>query len=79
MRTSGRGLFGLLSDRAAELLYPTATYCIICGNFIDSSRAYCICDHCIRRIAWGNIRVDTEAERQSEVGDGSRSIPSLRE
>lgn len=54
------------SEAVTELLYPTATYCIVCGNYIDKSRSYCICDHCIRHIGWGNIRVDVKRQAEAE-------------
>lgn len=70
----GMNLRGL-TDKLIELVYPTATYCIVCGNFIDDSRQYCMCDHCIRHINWGRISVDVkrqaEAERRSEEADGN--------
>ena len=39
-----------------------ATYCVCCGNLIDRSRSYCLCDHCIRRIEWGWLQVDLAAQ-----------------
>ena len=47
---------------ALQLLYPMATYCVCCGNLIDRSRSYCLCDHCIRRIEWGWLQVDLAAQ-----------------
>ena len=35
-----------------DLLYPPALYCICCGNLIDESRTYHLCDHCIEHIRW---------------------------
>lgn len=49
---------------ALQLLYPMATYCICCGNLIDQSRSYCLCDHCIRRIEWGWLTVDLAAQAE---------------
>lgn len=34
------------------MLYPPALYCICCGNLIDESRTYHLCDHCIEHIRW---------------------------
>ncbi|MBR3756314.1 MAG: ComF family protein [Firmicutes bacterium] len=43
-------------SRAAEhmldLLYPPALYCNCCGNLIDESRTYHLCDHCMAHIRW---------------------------
>ncbi len=42
----------------ADFVYPSGIYCVICGNYIDKTRTYSMCDHCIRHIDWGNIKVD---------------------
>ena len=55
-----------LIDKAAELVYPTATYCLVCGNFIDETRSFCLCDHCVRRIDWGFIELDLAAQSQQQ-------------
>ena len=52
---------------ALQLLYPMATYCVCCGNLIDQSRSYCLCDHCIRRIEWGWLTIDLAAQ-EAETG-----------
>ena len=52
---------------ALQLLYPMATYCVCCGNLIDRSRSYCLCDHCIRRIEWGWLTIDLAAQ-EAETG-----------
>lgn len=55
-----------LINKAAELVYPTATYCLVCGNFIDETRSFCLCDHCVRRIDWGFIELDLAAQSQQQ-------------
>ena len=35
-----------------DLLYPPALYCSCCGNLIDETRTYHLCDHCIAHIRW---------------------------
>lgn len=55
-----------LIDKAAELVYPTATYCLVCGNFIDETRSFCLCDHCVRRIDWGFIELDPAAQSRQQ-------------
>ncbi len=54
-----------LADAAVEFFFPWGTYCICCGNFIDSRRSYCICDHCIRHIAWGWVEIPPESLRNN--------------
>lgn len=41
-----------LSESILDLLYPPSLYCICCGNVIDETRVYNLCDHCIRHIRW---------------------------
>ncbi|MGN0733312.1 MAG: ComF family protein [Emergencia sp.] len=42
---------GLL-DKMMELVYPPSLYCSCCGNIIDSTRTYNLCDHCITHVRW---------------------------
>lgn len=37
---------------AIDLLYPPALYCISCGNLIDRSRPYALCDRCRHETDW---------------------------
>ena len=41
-----------LADRMLGLLYPDPIYCICCGNVVDETRVYGLCDHCIRHMVW---------------------------
>ncbi len=41
-----------VAEAALDLLYPPALYCSCCGNLIDESRSYHLCDHCIAHIRW---------------------------
>jgi len=34
------------------VVFPQSLYCICCGNIIDKSRSYSICDHCMEHIRW---------------------------
>ena len=38
------------------------TYCICCGKYIDRTRTYALCDHCIRHIRWGQIEINLKEE-----------------
>lgn len=42
---------------AAELLFPSNIYCICCGNLINYTRPYSLCDDCLENIRWANGRV----------------------
>lgn len=39
-----------LGRKITELIFPSSLYCICCGKYIDKSRAYSLCDHCIKRM-----------------------------
>lgn len=39
-------------DILLNLIYPASLYCICCGNIIDETRTYNLCDHCIGHIKW---------------------------
>ena len=41
-----------LADRLLGLIYPDPLYCICCGNIVDETRTYGLCDHCIRHMVW---------------------------
>jgi len=59
---SGDNLPARAAETALQWLFPMATYCLCCGKYINGSRSYCICDHCIQRITWGHIEIDLETE-----------------
>jgi competence protein ComFC len=35
-----------------NMLFPGNIYCAACGNLIDDTRPYALCDRCVREIAW---------------------------
>lgn len=39
-------------EKLLDLIYPPSIYCGICGNLIDETRSYSLCDHCVRHILW---------------------------
>ncbi len=40
------------AEKAMDLIYPPSLYCICCGNLIDETRTYDLCDHCMAHIRW---------------------------
>jgi len=38
--------------KALDLIYPPSLYCDCCGNIIDETRTYNLCDHCVRHFKW---------------------------
>ena len=45
-----------LGEEFLDLIYPPNIYCISCGNIIDDSRPYALCDTCVRTLKWANGR-----------------------
>lgn len=39
-------------ERGLEALYPSNIYCISCGNIIDGTRPYALCDECVQKFHW---------------------------
>lgn len=49
-------ILSALHDGFFNLIYPSNIYCISCGNIIDNSRPYSLCDTCVRDLKWANKR-----------------------
>ena len=58
----GDSIITRAAESVTQLLFPMATYCLCCGKYINGSRSYCICDHCIQRINWGHVEIDLVEE-----------------
>lgn len=39
-------------DKGLGLLFPENLYCICCGNYIDETRTYGLCDYCMDHMGW---------------------------
>jgi predicted amidophosphoribosyltransferase len=39
-------------SKSLNLLFPSDIYCAACGNLIDGTRPYALCDVCVREIPW---------------------------
>ncbi len=51
-----KGFLSSLGEGFFDLIYPSNIYCISCGNIIDDSRPYALCDACVRTLKWANGR-----------------------
>jgi ComF family protein len=51
-----KGILSALGEGILDLIYPSNIYCISCGNIIDDSRPYALCDACARSLKWANGR-----------------------
>ncbi|MBK5253620.1 MAG: ComF family protein [Peptostreptococcaceae bacterium] len=45
-----------LWEKLTELIFPHSIYCICCGNIIDESRPYALCNDCMEHFRWANER-----------------------
>ena len=71
---------GEMADRLLGLIYPDPIYCICCGNIIDETRTYGLCDHCIRHIMWDTTppgRIGDEEAGHEGSGD-EESMEAMR-
>jgi ComF family protein len=59
--------------RAIDLLFPPSIYCMACGNLIDASRPYALCDACRERFGWANGHSCAGCGRPMREG-GARSL-----
>ncbi len=51
-----KGILSSFGEGFLDLIYPSNIYCISCGNIIDDSRPYALCDTCVRTMKWANGR-----------------------
>jgi ComF family protein len=58
---------------ALDLLFPPSIYCMACGNLIDASRPYALCDACRERFGWANGHTCGKCGR-SLRGDDARTL-----
>lgn len=55
-----------------ELLFPSNIYCISCGNLIDATRPYALCDHCVRTWNWNNEDCCQKCGKKLRNTDGNK-------
>lgn len=41
-----------ISELILEYVFPPSLYCVCCGNIIDETRTYNLCDHCMEHMGW---------------------------
>ena len=49
-----------IKSNLLDIAYPKNLYCVCCGNIIDDTRSYSLCDHCMLHVSW-----DTEPAVQT--------------
>ena len=76
--TRAAALLRRAGEEALDLLFPPSLYCICCGNLIDRTRTYSLCDHCMDHIRWNadppEIRAGMPFLRCMDYGIYERSI-----
>lgn len=45
-----------LFRKILEVFFPSNIYCICCGNIIDNTRPYSLCDSCVRNLHWATAK-----------------------
>ena len=51
---------GSILGKITDAVFPMSTYCLCCGNIIDDTRKYALCNHCMDHIRWGNLVVENQ-------------------
>ncbi len=65
-----KGILSSLGEGLLDLIYPSNIYCISCGNIIDDSRPYALCDGCVRNLKWANGRTCSRCGKILQEGYG---------
>jgi len=50
----------MIREIILDTIFPKGIYCAVCGKYIDKSRKYCLCDHCIKRMNFQQTIIPTE-------------------
>lgn len=66
-----KGILSALGEGFLDLIYPSNIYCISCGNIIDDSRPYALCDVCVRSLKWANGKTCDRCGKRLQEGYGS--------
>ena len=45
-----------------DILFPKNIYCAVCGKYINKSRKYGLCDHCIKHMNFESMVIDNELD-----------------
>lgn len=65
-----------IGERLAELIFPPSLYCICCGKYTDPSRAYSLCDHCIKRMNFTMTELPLREYDAKAAGFGKKQCGS---
>ena len=60
-------ILSALGEGFLDLIYPSNIYCISCGNIINDSRPYSLCDMCVRSLKWQMHATVNAAEKSFRI------------
>lgn len=49
----------IMINKIEGYLFPKGVYCVVCGKYIDHTRTYGLCDHCIEHINFDYTKLNT--------------------
>ncbi|QIB68202.1 ComF family protein [Aminipila butyrica] len=58
-------------------LFPANIYCICCGNLIDKTRPYALCDSCLENLNWANARTCIKCGKVLNETDKRRLLDEI--
>ncbi|QHI72022.1 ComF family protein [Aminipila terrae] len=67
-----------LGKLLSDLIFPSNIYCICCGNLIDNSRIYALCDQCLESIHWANGRTCAKCGKVLMETEGRKLLDQIR-
>lgn len=62
-----------------DLCFPSNIYCICCGNLIDNSRVYSLCDQCLESLHWANGRTCSKCGKVLADTEKRKLLDEIRE
>lgn len=62
-----------------EFLFPSNIYCICCGNLVDKSRGYSLCDQCMDALHWANGRTCAKCGKVLAETEKRKLLDEVRE
>lgn len=62
-----------------DFLFPSNIYCICCGNLVDKSRVYSLCDQCMDTLHWANGRTCAKCGKVLAETEKRKLLDEVRE
>lgn len=68
-----------LGKKVLDFLFPSNIYCICCGNLVDNSRVYSLCDQCMEALHWANGRTCAKCGKVLADTEKRKLLDEIRE